>query len=281
VKDSQTHQSIFEQADRTAQLLKERLSVAPKIAMILGSGLGALADELSDRETIGYGDIPGFPVSAVEGHAGQLVAGHLEGQPVVVMQGRAHYYEGWTMEEVTFPIRVFARMGIETIIITNSAGGVNRAYSAGDLMIISDHINLTGENPLRGPNESRFGTRFPDMSFGYDPELRELAKQVAADLGIEVREGVYAGVAGPSYETPAEVRMIGILGGDAVGMSTVPEVIVANHCGMRVVGISCITNLAAGLSGQKLTHEEVKETADLVRQSFTSLVRTLTGRLTP
>ncbi|MFU8806490.1 MAG: purine-nucleoside phosphorylase [Bradymonadaceae bacterium] len=275
----QSPQTTYDRAEATAQLLKSRLQTQPKIAMILGSGLGALADELTDREAIGYGEIPGFPVSAVEGHAGQLVAGFLEGQPVVVKQGRAHYYEGWTMEEVTFPIRVFCRMGIETIIITNSAGGLNPDYVPGDLMLITDHLNLTGVNPLRGENEARFGTRFPDMTHGYDPELRHLAKKVASDLAIPVKEGVYAGVAGPSYETPAEVRMIGRLGGDAVGMSTVPEVIIANHSGMRVVGISCITNLAAGLSGQKLTHDEVKETADRVRQSFTSLIRGLVSEI--
>lgn len=275
----QTKQSLFDRATTTAELLKARLPVTPRIAMILGSGLGALGDELDERVVIDYSEIPGFPVSAVEGHAGQLAVGNLEGVPVAVMQGRAHFYEGWSMEDVTFPIRVFARMGVGELVVTNSAGGVNPAYVPGDLMIIRDHLNLTGVNPLRGPNDDRFGTRFPDMSDAYTAELRELARAAAAEMGVDIKEGVYAGVAGPSYETPAEVRMIGLLGGDAVGMSTVPEVIVASHCEMRVVGISCITNAAAGLSEHKLTHEEVKITANQVRATFSALVRRLVAKM--
>lgn len=266
-------------AQSTATALKERLPTQPRVAMILGSGLGAVADTLEEATTIDYSEIEGFPVSAVEGHAGCLVFGKLEGVDVVIMKGRAHFYEGWSMEEVTFPIRVFSLLGIDYLLVTNSAGGVNQNYVAGDLMIISDHINLTGHNPLRGPNHGDFGPRFPDMSDAYSQQLRELTRAVAARQGVDVKEGVYAGVAGPSYETPAEVRMIAALGGDAVGMSTVPEVIIANHCGMNIAGISCITNLAAGISADKLSHDEVKETADRVRETFIGLVRGLIKEL--
>ncbi|MBA2664869.1 MAG: purine-nucleoside phosphorylase [Bradymonadaceae bacterium] len=271
----QTKESLYDRARTTAELLKSRIKEQPKVALILGSGLGALGDTLEERIAIDYSEIPGFPVSKVEGHAGQLAFGRLGGVPVAVMQGRVHYYEGWEMEDVTFPIRVFALLGIKDLVVTNSAGGINADYVPGDLMIISDHLNLTGVNVLRGDNDERFGTRFPDMSDAYTTELRQLARKAAADLGVDVKEGVYAGVAGPSYETPAEVRMIGKLGGDVVGMSTVPEVIVASHCNMRVVGISCITNLAAGLSAHKLTHEEVKITANQVRATFGALVQKL------
>lgn len=268
-------ESIYTRAKATADFLKTKITEAPRIAMILGSGLGALGDTLENRIAIDYAEIPGFPVSAVEGHAGQLAFGRLRGVPVVVMQGRAHYYEGWSMDDVTFPVRVFSLLGIKDIVVTNSAGGVNSSYKPGDLMIISDHLNLIGVNPICGPNAAEFGTRFPDMSDAYTAELRAVVRTTAEKLGIAIKEGVYAGVSGPSYETPAEVRMIGILGGDAVGMSTVPEVIVASHCGMRVVGISCITNMAAGLSDQKLTHEEVKVTANQVRESFGALISEL------
>lgn len=270
---------LHARAKATADKLRAAVDTLPKVAMILGSGLGAVADELEDATAIDYREIPGFPVSAVEGHAGRLVFGRLEGVDVVVMQGRAHYYEGWSMKEVTFPVRVFALLGVDHLVVTNSAGGVNSTYTPGDLMIISDHLNLTGDNPLRGANEAEFGPRFPDMSDPYDAGLRELTRRVAAEQGLSVKEGVYAGVAGPSYETPAEVRMVSSVGGDAVGMSTVPEVIVANHCGIKVAGISCITNMASGITGEKLTHEEVKETADQVREQFVGLVRHLVGAL--
>lgn len=266
---------LHARAEATAQKLRDALTAQPRIAMILGSGLGAVADTLEEATEIDYAEIEGFPVSAVEGHAGCLVFGKLEGVDVVIMKGRAHYYEGWSMEEVTFPIRVFSLLGIDHLLVTNSAGGVNSDFSAGDLMIIADHINLTGENPLRGPNQADFGPRFPDMSDAYTGELRELTRAVAGKQNVDIKEGVYAGVAGPSYETPAEVRMIAALGGDAVGMSTVPEVIIASHCGMKVAGISCITNLAAGISAQKLSHDEVKETADRVRETFIGVVRGL------
>ena len=270
---------IYSRAKTTADQLRDAIDTTPSIAMILGSGLGAVADELSNPTFIDYKDIPGFPVSAVEGHAGRLVFGELDGVNVVVMQGRAHYYEGWSMREVTFPVRVFSLLGVEYLVVTNSAGCVNETYTPGDLMIISDHLNLTGDNPLRGHNEDEFGPRFPDMSDPYDSKLRELIRTVGSELGVELKEGIYAGVAGPSYETPAEVQMVARVGGDAVGMSTVPEVLVANHCGIRVAGISCITNMAAGLSGQKLSHDEVKETADRVRETFVSVVRNLVAQI--
>lgn len=264
---------LFQRASATAKGLKDALEVTPKIALILGSGLGALADELDDAQTIPYEKIPGFPVSQVEGHAGCLVFGSLDGVDVVVMKGRAHYYEGWTMQEVTFPIRVFSLLGIDHLVVTNSAGGADPDYQPGNLMIISDHLNFTGDNPLRGPNEDEFGPRFPDMTDPYDEELRLIMRQVAQRRGVPIREGIYAGMAGPTYETPAEVQMVRQCGGDAVGMSTVPEVIVANHCGIKVAGVSCITNMAAGLSAQKLSHDEVKETADRVRETFVGVIR--------
>ena len=264
---------LYRRAQATAEFLEESADSIPRVAMILGSGLGALAEELDDSTSINYRDIAGFPVSGIEGHAGELVFGRLDGVDVVVMRGRAHFYEGWSMEEVTFPIRVFSLLGVDHLVVTNSAGGAHPDYVPGDLMIICDHLNLTGHNPLRGPNEGEFGPRFPDMTDPYDHKLRELIRTAASDLDIDVKEGVYAGMAGPTYETPAEVQMVRTIGGDAVGMSTVPEVIVANHCAMKVAGISCITNMAAGLSGEKLSHDEVKETADRVRHSFVGLVR--------
>jgi purine-nucleoside phosphorylase len=265
--------TLFDDVSETTDFLEERIDETPEIAMILGSGLGALADELDEPTALPYSEIPHFPVSAVEGHAGELVFGELEGTPVVVMSGRVHYYEGWDLDEVTFPVRTFGLMGIEQMIVTNSAGGANPDFTPGDLMLITDQINLTGVNPLRGENDERFGPRFPDMSDAYAERLRAKAEQAADELGIDLQHGYYAGLSGPTYETPAEIEMIQTLGGDAVGMSTVPEVIVANHMGMDCLGISCITNLAAGLQ-ESLDHEEVKETAGKARQKFASLVRT-------
>ncbi len=263
---------MYEKITEAVDFLKQFISETPEVAMILGSGLGALGDELEDAKKISYSEIPHFPTSAVEGHAGNLVFGKLAGKNVVVMQGRVHAYEGWSAEEVTFPVRVFSLLGIEKLLVTNSAGGINRDFKPGDLMLITDHLNLTGQNPLEGENDDRFGVRFPDMSEAYCLEAREAIINAARELNIPLKAGVYAGVLGPSYETPAEVRMIGFGGGDAVGMSTVPEVIIANHCGIKVGGISCISNLAAGISAQKLTHDEVKETAQLVRETFIHLV---------
>jgi len=270
--------SPYDNVRETVDWLESRLDDMPDVAMILGSGLGALAEEVEDAESFGYSRIPHFPVSAVEGHAGELVVGTLEGRRVAAMSGRVHYYEGWTLDQVTFPVRTFGLMEVDQLIVTNSAGGANPDFSPGDLMLISDHINLTGVNPLRGENEPRFGPRFPDMSDAYTESLREIARATAEDLDIELREGVYTGVAGPSYETPAEIEMIRTIGGDAVGMSTVPEVIAANHMGIEVLGISCITNMAAGLQ-ESLDHDEVKEVAARVRSTFTTLVRQTLSRL--
>lgn len=263
---------LYERTEETVSWLRERSAAAPEVAMILGSGLGALADEIADPETFAYEDIPNFPVSDVEGHAGELVFGEFENNRVVVMSGRVHYYEGWSLEELTFPVRTFGQLGADRMVVTNSAGGANPEFDPGDLMLITDHINLTGVNPLRGPNHESFGPRFPDMSDAYAADLRERAELAAAELDVDLEKGVYAGMPGPSYETPAEIQMIQTVGGDAVGMSTVPEVIVANHMGLDVLGLSCITNLAAGLQ-KSLAHEEVKEVAARARDEFARLVR--------
>jgi purine-nucleoside phosphorylase len=263
----------IEKIQNATGFLKEKYANTPKIGLILGSGLGVLADEIENPVKIPYNEIPDFPISTVEGHAGQLVFGILEGVEVVAMQGRFHFYEGYGMDKVTFPVRVMKELGVDMLIVTNAAGGVNESFEAGDLMIISDHINFTGTNPLIGPNDSKFGPRFPDMSEAYTKELRNAAKEIAARLNMNVKEGVYFGFSGPVYETPAEIRMVRTLGGDAVGMSTVPEVIVARHGGMKVLGISCITNMAAGILDQPLSHEEVIETTERVKANFLSYIK--------
>lgn len=232
-----------------------------EIGLILGSGLGGLVEQIQDAKTIPYQDIPHFPVSTVAGHGSRLVGGTIKDKNVIAMQGRFHYYEGYTLAEVTFPIRVMQKLGITTLIVTNAAGGLNPDFKPGDLMLITDHINFMGINPLRGKNYPELGPRFPDLTEAYDPALHQLARNTAQSLGIPLQEGVYVWIGGPSYETPAEVKMLQRLGGDAVGMSTVPEVIVANHSGMKVLGLSCITNVAAGLGHTKLDHREVVETA--------------------
>ena len=268
------------QVQEAAAYIKEKLGGrAPEIAITLGSGLGDLADHLVDAVQIPYGEIPHFPVSTVAGHKGQFVVGKLEGREVLCMQGRFHYYEGYTMEQVTFPIRVMKLLGISTLIVTNAAGGINTGFRPGNLMLIEDHLNLTGENPLIGENLEVFGDRFFDMTVAYDAEYRALAEQLAAELNIPLQKGVYAWLTGPNYETPAEIRYLRAIGADAVGMSTVPEVLVARHSGLRVCGISCITNLAAGMGDGLLSHEEVKETADRVKVDFIRLVTALTGRM--
>ncbi|MFX3625568.1 MAG: purine-nucleoside phosphorylase [Ectobacillus sp.] len=262
-----------EQIEQAASYLKQKYSKTPAIGLILGSGLGVLADEIENAVKVPYSEIPNFLISTVEGHAGQLLFGTLEGVTVVAMQGRFHYYEGYDMQKVTFPVRVMKALGVEKLIVTNAAGGVNTSFEPGDLMIISDHINFTGTSPLIGPNDPALGVRFPDMSEAYCKQLRQTAKQAAERLGIKVREGVYVAMSGPTYETPAEVRMVRTLGGDAVGMSTVPEVIVARHSGLKVLGISCISNMAAGILDQPLHHEEVIETTERVKVNFLSLVK--------
>lgn len=265
--------------EKAADVLRQRMPASPAIGLILGSGLGVLADEIEEAVRIPYEEIPGFPVSTVEGHAGRLVYGRLEGATVVAMQGRFHYYEGYSLREVTFPVRVMKALGVRELIVTNAAGGINERFQPGDLMVISDHINLLGTNPLIGPNDPELGPRFPDMTEAYSRRLRQLAKDAAARLGIRLHEGVYVANTGPSYETPAEIRMIRALGGDAVGMSTVPEVIVARHAGMEVLGISCISNLAAGMTDAPLHHDEVVETAERVKADFLRLVKAIVAEL--
>jgi purine-nucleoside phosphorylase len=269
----------YSKIQSAAEFLKSKYSSQPRIGLILGSGLGVLADEIEEPVKIPYNEIPDFPVSTVEGHAGQLVFGQLNGIEVVAMQGRFHYYEGYTFDKVTFPVRVMHEMGVGTLIVTNAAGGVNESFSPGDLMLISDHINNMGSNPLIGPNDSRMGPRFPDMSAAYSKELRKLASGIAKNLNLNIQEGVYVGNTGPTYETPAEVRMLRTMGGDAVGMSTVPEVIVARHSGMEVLGISCISNMAAGILDQPLNHEEVIETTEKVKADFLRYVKAIVKEL--
>lgn len=264
---------LREQLDKAAHYIRGKTTIKPQIAVILGSGLGALAAEIRADATIPYADIPSFPRSTVEGHAGQLIVGRLEGKAVVAMQGRVHFYEGYSLADIVFPVRVMRMLGAQVLIVSNAAGGINRQWHAGDLMIIADHINFMGSNPLIGPNDSGVGPRFPDMSQAYDPEFIALAERAAVAEGMPIRKGVYLGVHGPSYETPAELRMLGRWGADAVGMSTVPEVIAARHMGMRVLGISAITDMATGEQVQKVTHDQVIAMAKQVEPKFIRLVK--------
>lgn len=270
---------LYSRAEHAARTIRARTKEQPQVALVLGSGLGGFADEFEEAVRIPYQQIPGFVTSTAQGHAGTLVIGKVDGVPVLAMQGRVHYYEGYSPEEVTFPIRTFKLVGIKTLILTNAAGGIDVQLNQGALMVISDHLNLMGVNPLRGPNDERFGPRFPDMSEVYSRELQELVVVEARDLGVDVRRGIYAALAGPSYETPAEIHMLRAFGADAVGMSTVPEAIVARHMGMNVLGISCITNMAAGISEQPINHEEVMETGERVRASFTQLLRRVIAKM--
>lgn len=265
--------SRLDMINESADFIKERVSILPEIGLILGSGLGILADEIENPVKIEYKDIPNFPISTVEGHASCLVFGKLKGKNVVAMQGRFHYYEGYKMEQVVFPVLVMKQLGVEKLIVTNAAGGINTSFDQGTLMLITDHINFTGDNALIGKNIDEFGPRFPDMSEAYSKAYIKLAKEVGEKHGVKLAEGVYVQFTGPSYETPAEIRAFRVLGADAVGMSTVPEVLVANHCGMKVLGISCITNMAAGILDQPLNHKEVMETAERVRADFVKLVK--------
>ena len=265
--------SLYERAEHATRIIRSRISVEPRIAVVLGSGLGGFADDFENPVAIPYEDIPGFVRSTAQGHAGRLVVGTVESVPVLAMQGRVHYYEGYSLEEVTFAIRTFGLLGVKTLVLTNAAGGINVQLTQGALMVISDHLNLMGVNPLRGPNDERFGPRFPDMSAVYSPELQELVIDEARAINLEVRRGLYCGLSGPSYETPAEIHLLRALGADAVGMSTVPEAIVARHMGIEVLGISCITNMAAGISDEPINHEEVMATGDRVRATFTELLQ--------
>lgn len=260
-------------------ILEKTGGFRPEIGMILGSGMGIMAEEIPNPVYIPYGEIPGFPESTVKGHAGRLVIGELEGRRVVVMQGRFHYYEGIPVQILALPARVFNELGVTKMLVTNAAGGCNPEFQVGDLMLIRDHLNFAFNNPLMGPNLKELGPRFPDTSTAYDADLMEVARKVAIEQGILLREGVYQFMTGPSYETPAEVRMAQVLGADALGMSTVPEVIAAAHCGVKVLGISFISNLAAGISQHSLSHAEVVETMETVKDKFIALVRGITREL--
>ncbi|MEY8446151.1 purine-nucleoside phosphorylase [Enterococcus ratti] len=263
---------LSEVLQETTQFIRSKGVKEIDFGLILGSGLGELAEEIEETIVIPYDQIPFFPTSTVVGHAGQLVYGKLSGRKVLAMQGRFHFYEGHSMQTVTYPVRVMAALGVHSVIVTNACGGVNESFVPGDLMVITDHINFTGQNPLIGPNEETIGPRFPDMSDAYTAVYREIAKEAAKKLNLSLKEGVYMGYSGPTYETPAEIHMSRIMGADAVGMSTVPEVIVAVHSGLKVLGISCITNLAAGMQ-VNLNHEEVVETTQRVKHSFKALIK--------
>jgi purine-nucleoside phosphorylase len=269
----------FQRAERAAKFILSKTKLRPRIALVLGSGLGGFADEFAGASKIAYAKIPHFPRSTAMGHAGQLVIGKVDDVAVAGMQGRVHLYEGYSAKEVAFPMRVFARMGVQAVILTNAAGGIKKELSQGHLVVLRDHINLQGVNPLCGPNEEKFGPRFPDMTMAYDKTFREIALAEGRQLGIELAEGTYAALAGPSYETPAEIRCLRSIGADLVGMSTVPEVLAARHSGMRVLGISCVTNAAAGILDQPLDHKEVLETAERVKSQFISLLRAVIRKM--
>ena len=269
----------YERASEAAKFVFSRTKLRPKIALVLGSGLGAFADEFAEAVKIPYAEIPHFPRSTAIGHAGKLVIGKVGAVAVAGMQGRVHLYEGYSAKEVAFPVRVFSRMGVKGVILTNAAGGIKREFSQGRLVVISDHINLQGVNPLTGPNDERLGLRFHDMTNAYDRRFREIAVGEGNRLGIGMYEGVYAALPGPSYETPAEIRYLRTIGADLVGMSTVPEVIVARHGGIRVLGISCVTNAAAGILDQPLNHIEVLETAERVKGQFIGLLKAVIPRI--
>ncbi len=264
--------TVYDQINEAVGFIKNKCVIEPEVGVILGSGLGEFAETLAGKTVIPYEEIPHFKKVSVVGHAGRLVLGKVGDKPAAVMQGRYHYYEGHHISEVVFPVRVLCSLGIKKLLLTNAAGGINSMLEAGDLMILRDHLNLMGTNPLMGPNDSRLGPRFPDMSHVYDEEL---ANVIAAEMkagGIGIKRGVYAGLTGPSYETPSEIKMLAKLGADAVGMSTVPEAIVARHMGVRVAGISCVSNLAAGISKVPLSHDEVTETANRVKDDFIALL---------
>jgi purine-nucleoside phosphorylase len=266
-------------AGEAADYIRQKTALQPRLGLVLGSGLGAFADELTDRVYIPYSGIPHFPISIVEGHAGNLVIGEVGEIPVAVMQGRVHYYEGHSMARVAFPIRVLCRLGIKGVLLTNAAGGIASNLKQGGLVVLSDHINLQGSSPLIGPNEARFGPRFPDMTEAYAKAWRALALAEGKQVGVDIREGVYTAVPGPSYETPAEIRFLRTIGADVVGMSTVAEVVVARHCGMKVLAISVVTNMAAGILDQPIDHAEVLETGRRIRGQFSELLRRLIPKL--
>jgi len=259
--------SLAHGLDEAAALVRDRSPLRPTVGVVLGSGLGAFADALEDARAIPFADIPHFPASTVVGHSGALVVGRSRGVPVAVMKGRVHFYEGYALDQVVFPVRVLGRLGVKTLVLTNAAGAINPAFAPGDLMVVEDHINMLG-NPLLGPNEETLGPRFPDMSEVYDRGLRGVAEAACRSCSVPCHRGVYVSLPGPSYETPAEIRMFRTLGADAVGMSTVPEAIAARHMGMRVAGLSCLTNMAAGVTDRKLDHREVLETGERVKSAL-------------
>ncbi|CAN7706794.1 purine-nucleoside phosphorylase [Paenibacillus sp. LjRoot56] len=272
--------TYIQQINEAASFIQSRLgSVSPTIGLVLGSGLGDMANQVEQPIAIEYSDVPHFPVSTVEGHEGRFVIGTLEGKQVIVMQGRFHYYEGYDMKKVVFPVYVMKAIGVQTVVMTNAAGGMNRSFQAGDLMLISDHINMTGDNPLIGPNHGELGVRFPDMSEAYNRDYRRLARELASSVvgedgtPLKLQEGVYAGITGPTYCTPAELTMLARIGGDAIGMSTVGEVIAARHAGLKVLGISCITDMAIGEELEPLTHEQVVAVANRTKPKFIALVK--------
>ena len=269
----------FSRAEAAAGFLLSKTPIRPQIGLILGSGLGSFAEELSEAVHVPYTVIPSFPRSTAIGHAGQMVIGFVGKVPVAAMQGRVHLYEGYSAQQVAFPVRVFARMGIRTLIVTNAAGGINSEYKQGVLVLVSDHINLQGHNPLVGPNDDRFGQRFPDMTQAYSRSLREIARRAANKVGKNLAEGVYAALLGPSYETPAEIRYLRTIGADLVGMSTAPEVIAASHMGIKVLAISCVTNMAAGILDKPLSYVEVFETTERVRGDFIALLRAVIAEI--
>ncbi|HVO80695.1 MAG TPA: purine-nucleoside phosphorylase [Terriglobales bacterium] len=269
----------FNRAESAAQFLLSQTPLRPRVGLVLGSGLGAFADELSDATRIPFAQIPSFPRSTAVGHAGNMVIGKADGISVAAMQGRVHLYEGYSPQEVAFPTRVLGRMGIRALILTNAAGGINLEYKQGALVIVTDHLNLQGRNPLVGPNEDRLGERFPDMTQAYWKPYRDIALEEARNLGTNVYQGVYAGLLGPNYETPAEIRYLRAIGADLVGMSTVPEVIAARHMGIKVLAISCVTNMAAGILDKPIHHQEVLETGERVKADFTALLRAVLPRI--
>lgn len=263
---------LLQNVKESVELICSRTDKRPQIALILGSGLGGIAEMMEQVTMIPYSEIPHFSVSTAPGHNGRLLIGSICGKDVLCMQGRLHYFEGYSMQQITYPIRVMKELGVRKLLVTNSSGGIDTSFVPGDLMLIGDHINLLGYNPLIGPNEDAFGVRFPDMTEAYSKEMRKCIRQAADELGIALKCGVYCAFTGPSYETPVEIRMLRAMGASAVGMSTVPEIIVANHCGLQVAAVSCISNMAAGILDQPLTSEEVLETADIVKEKFIGLL---------
>ncbi len=264
---------------QASDFIESRSTLRPRVAVVLGSGLGAFADTLENQSVIPYAEIPGWPLSTAAGHAGKLVIGAVDGLPVAALAGRVHLYEGYTADQVVYGIRALWKFGVESIVLTNAAGGVNLSYGPGQLVLISDHINLLGVNPLTGPNDDSFGPRFPDMSEAYSKPYRRIAREAAGEIGLDLQSGVYAAVPGPSYETPAEIRYLRAIGADLVGMSTVLETIAANHMSMKVLGISCVTNYAAGVTDQKLDHKEVLEVGERVKGTMVELLRRVLPRL--